>query len=156
MSEIPRGELIDISSILKVESTSNRFHNFHVHSPFKINVISTNFPCGNSTSNRWWIDENMSIGQNQCLCWSNRPKGSLKKMLWEILQNSLCQDLFFGIFLWIFQNLVGTPSLQNSTRRLLLIIAVSIVAKGVLPSDTVNYGTKAKAYVLIWARSVSY
>ena len=57
----PHGELIDISSILKVESTSNRCHNFHVDSPFKIDVISTNFPRGISTSNRWRIDEDVSI-----------------------------------------------------------------------------------------------
>ena len=60
--ENPRGELIDISSILKVESTSNRCHNFHVDSPFKIDVIFTNFPRGISTSNRWLIDEDVSIG----------------------------------------------------------------------------------------------
>ena len=44
-------------------STSNRCHNFHVDSPFKIDVISTNFPRGISTSIRWRIDENVSIGQ---------------------------------------------------------------------------------------------
>ena len=61
-SKSPRGKLIDILSILKVESTSNRCHNFHVDSPFKIDVISTNFPRGISTSNRWRIDEDVSIG----------------------------------------------------------------------------------------------
>ena len=61
-SKNPRGKLIDILSILKVESTSNRCHNFHVDSPFKIDVISTNFPRGISTSNRWQIDEDVSIG----------------------------------------------------------------------------------------------
>ena len=44
------------------KSTSNRCHNFHVDSPFKMDVISTNFPRGISTSNRWWIEEDMSIG----------------------------------------------------------------------------------------------
>ena len=38
---------------------------------------------------------------------------------------------------------------QNSTGRLPLIIAVSIVVKGVLANETVNYDTKPKAYVLI-------
>ena len=33
--------------------------------PFKIDVISTNFPRGNSTSNRWRIDEDVSIGKKQ-------------------------------------------------------------------------------------------
>ena len=32
--------------------------------------------------------------------------------------------------------------LQNFTRRLLLIIAVSIVMEGELANETVNYGTK--------------
>ena len=58
----PRGELIDILSILKVESTSNRCHNFQVDSPFKIDVISTNFPRGISTSNRRRMDKDVSIG----------------------------------------------------------------------------------------------
>ena len=54
---------VDFESRIHVEiSTSNRCHNFHVDSPFKIDVISTNFPCGISTSNRWWIDEDLSIG----------------------------------------------------------------------------------------------
>ena len=75
----PRGELIDISSILKVESTSNRCHNFHVDSPFKIDVISTNFPRGISTSNRWRIDEDVSIGQlqKQCVSIKKYLKGAL-------------------------------------------------------------------------------
>ena len=43
-------------------STSNRCHNFHVDSPFKMDVISTNFPRGISTSNRWRIEEDIYIG----------------------------------------------------------------------------------------------
>ena len=54
---------VDFESRIHVEiSTSNRCHNFHVGSPFKIDVISTNFPRGISTSNRWQIDEDVSIG----------------------------------------------------------------------------------------------
>ena len=54
---------VDFESRIHVEiSTSNRCHNFHVYSPFKIDVISTNFPRGISTSNRWRIDEYVSIG----------------------------------------------------------------------------------------------
>ena len=41
---------------------SNRCHNFQVDSSFKIDEISTNFPRGVSTSNRWQIDEDVSIG----------------------------------------------------------------------------------------------
>ena len=48
----------DFGSKTHVEiSTSNRFHNFHVDSSFKIDVISTNFPRGISTSNRWPINQ---------------------------------------------------------------------------------------------------
>ena len=54
---------VNFESRIHVEiSTSNRCHNFHVDSPFKIYVISKNFPCGISTSNRWRIDEDVSIG----------------------------------------------------------------------------------------------
>ena len=54
---------VDFESRIHVKiSTSNPCHNFYVDSPFKIDVISTNFPCGISTSNRWRIDENVSIG----------------------------------------------------------------------------------------------
>ena len=58
----PQGELINISSILEVKPTSKRCHNFHVDSPFKINEISANIQRGNSTLNRWQIDEYVSIG----------------------------------------------------------------------------------------------
>ena len=72
----------------------------------------------------------------------------------------MCRNLFFDkaklcgsaaslktfnrIFLVNFAKFVRTPFLQNTTRRLLLIIAVSIVLvmKGELASETVNYDTK--------------
>ena len=60
---------VDFESRIHVEiSTSNWCHNFNVDWPFKIDVISTNFPQGISTSNRWRIDEDVSIGcvQNEC------------------------------------------------------------------------------------------
>ena len=54
---------IDFENQVHVEiPTSNRYHNFHVDSPFKIDEISTNFPRGISTSNRWRIDEDVLIG----------------------------------------------------------------------------------------------
>ena len=67
-------------------------------------------------------------------------------MLWEILQNSqenICNGISFWCFLVNFAKFARTPFLQNSTGRLLLIIAVSIVVKGVLANKTVNYATKA-------------
>ena len=42
-------------------------------SPFKIDVISTNFPRGISTSNRWQIDEDVPIG-NGVYSRNNLPK----------------------------------------------------------------------------------
>ena len=62
-----RWELIDISSIMKVESTckistSNRCYNFYLDWPLKIDEILTNNPHGISTSNRWRIDEDVSNG----------------------------------------------------------------------------------------------
>ena len=54
---------VDFESRIHVKiSTSNRCHNFHVNSPFKIDLISTNFPRGVSTSSRWRIDKDVSIG----------------------------------------------------------------------------------------------
>ena len=54
---------VDFESRIHVEiSTSNLCHNFHVDSPFKIYVISPNFPRRITTSNRWQIDEDLSIG----------------------------------------------------------------------------------------------
>ena len=54
---------VDFESRIHVElSTSNRCHNFHVDSPFKIDEIFTNFPRRISMSNRWQIDEDVFIG----------------------------------------------------------------------------------------------
>ena len=48
-----------------------------------------------------------------------------------------------------FAKFVGTPFFQNTTGRLLLIIAVSIVATEELANENLNYDTKTKAYVPI-------
>ena len=54
---------VDFELRIRVKiSTSNRCHNFHVDLPFKIDEISTKFPRRISTSNRWQIDEDVSIG----------------------------------------------------------------------------------------------
>ena len=55
-----------------------------------------------------------------------------------------------------FAKFQRTLFLQNTIGQLLLIIAVLIVVKGELANQTVNYDTTTKAYVPIWARSVSY
>ena len=64
-------------------------------------------------------------------------------------------ESLFWCFLVNFAEFVRTPFFQSSTGRLLLIIAVSIIAKGVLANETVNYVTQTKAYLLIGAGSVS-
>ena len=47
---------VDFESRIHVEiSTSNRCHNFHVDSPFKIDVVSTNFPRGISTIGNQYV-----------------------------------------------------------------------------------------------------
>ena len=80
-------------------------------------------------------------------------------MLWEILQNSQ-ENILAGISFLVFTceicEICKNIFLQNSTGQLFLIITVSIVAKGVLANETVNYDTKTKAYVLIRARSLRY
>ena len=55
----------------------------------------------------------------------------------------------FWCFFINFVEFARTSSLQNSTRCLILIIAVSIVAKRVLANKTVNFDAQTKAYVLI-------
>ena len=57
--------LIDFESQIHVKiSLPIRCHNFHVDSSFKIYEILTNFPRGISTSNRWQIKEDVSIGSS--------------------------------------------------------------------------------------------
>ena len=52
-----------------------------------------------------------------------------------------------------FKKFARTPFLQNSSRPLLLIIAASIVAKGVLANETVNYETRTKACINLSQKS---
>ena len=62
----------------------------------------------------------------------------------EFTEKYLYGNSFF-VFSCEFEKFVRTPFLQSSTGRLLLIIAVSAVAKGVLPNESVNYETRNKA-----------
>ena len=70
--------------------TSNRCHNFHVDSPFKIDVISTNFPRGISTSNRWRIGEDVSIGRFK------------NKSIAFISVGSVFYFILFVLFIYVF------------------------------------------------------
>ena len=72
---------VDFESRIHVEiPTSNRCHNFHVDSSFKIDVISTNFPRGISISNWWRIDDDVSIG----LRFFKKYRQSIEKF-WSVL-----------------------------------------------------------------------
>ena len=101
----------------------------------------------------WWDSK-----QRECLCWSSCPKGSLNQILWAILQN-LQENIYTGIFIFVFSceycKFCKSNIFAEQHWILLLIIAVSIVPKGVLTSETVKYDRKTKTYVLIWARNVS-
>ena len=102
-------------------------------------------------------------------CRTSRRKSFYKKVFWEISQkNSLentCAGVFFDkitrcrsatfisnetpaqVFFVNFAKFVRTPFLQNTTGRLLLIIAVSIVVKG-------HYDAEIKTP--IWLGNASY
>ena len=67
----------------------------------------------------------------------------------EFTKKKSVPESLFWCFLVNFTEFLRTPFLQNSFEQLLLIIAVSIVAKGVLANETVNYDTQTKTYVLI-------
>ena len=55
--------------------------------------------------------------------------------------------IWLKCFLVNFTKSVRTLFLQNTTKRLLLIIALSTVVKGEVANETVNYNAKTKAYV---------
>ena len=84
----------------------------------------------------------------------NQPsEGFFKKRCYEKFRRIYMKTSESESLFWCFRvnlaKFLRTRFLQNSTGRLLLIIAVSIVAKGVLAHETVNYDTKTKTYILI-------
>ena len=84
-------------------------------------------------------------------------KATVRRVLQKRCYEKFCRNhkeksvavSLFCCFLVNFAEFVRTLFLQNSTERLLLIIAVSVVANGVLANETVNFDTQTKAYVLI-------
>ena len=78
-------------------------------------------------------------------------EGFFKKRCYEkfrrIYMKTSEPESLFWCFLVNFAKFLRAP--LNSTGRLLLIIAVSVVAKGVLANETVNYDTKIKVYILV-------
>ena len=138
---------------------------------FPVYKLSRENTQGENMWQRFWKGERSwcDSKQNVFLCRSSGSRGSLKKVLWEISQNSqenICAGIFFLIKLNSFTILnlqfikketlaqvfccgiakfVRTPFLQNTIGRQLLITGVSIVVKGGLGNETVNYDTKTKA-----------
>ena len=115
---------VDFESRIHVGmSTSNRCHNFHVDSPFKIDVISTNFPRGISMSNRWRIDEDVSIGNKYAL-YKKYPPNFV-----NVSSIILYKPSSFKFYLWAYIDLwcVNVTS-DNSTHSLLIIRETKRVA----------------------------
>ena len=76
-------------------------------------------------------------------------------MLWEISQNpqeNICARI--SILVFSCESCGICKHIFFAER--LFIIEVSIVAKGVLANETINYDTQTKAYILFWATCVSY
>ena len=76
-------------------------------------------------------------------------EGFFKKVFWE----TFVTESLFWCFFCEFCEFVRLFLIIEASR---VVSIVSIVTTGVLANETVNYGTKTKTYVLIWAISVSY
>ena len=61
----------------------------------------------------------------------------------EFTRKHLCRNLFFGVFLWILQNLWKHLFCSRAPPDWLWLLAAPIVVKGVLANETVNYDTNA-------------
>ena len=75
-------------------SSSNRCHNSHVDSSFRLDVTSTNFPRGICTSTRWQIEEDMSIGYLPCFYFT---------IIVAMISNFLIIYTFRELFNYFFQ-----------------------------------------------------
>ena len=60
-----------------------------------------------------------------------------------------------SFFLVIFEKFLGAPFVQNTTRRLFLIIAVSVLVREELANKTVNYDICKLIYVLQFVHAIS-
>ena len=100
---------------------------------------------------RSWWDSKL----NECLCWSSRLKGSLKKMLWEISQNSqenICAGISFLVFPCEFCEICKNSFFAEQHRTTASDYSSINSSEGTIVkwNWTVNYDTKTKAYILIW------
>ena len=67
----------------------------------------------------------------------------------SVYAQNTCTGIPFWCFIVNYAKFIRRSFLKNSTERLLLIIALSIVAKGAQANETVNYEARNKTYVLI-------
>ena len=66
----------------------------------------------------------------------------------SVYAQNTCTGIPFWCFIVNYAKFIRS-FFKNSTERLLLIIALSIVAKGALANEAVNYEARNKTYVLI-------
>ena len=100
----------------------------------------------------WWDSK-----QNECSRWSSRPKGSLKRMLWEISQNSqenISFEISFLVFSFEFCRICKNTFLAEQHRTTASDYSSINSSGGSIGKKNVNYDTQTKAYLLIWVRSV--
>ena len=102
---------VDFESRIHVEISSlNRCHNVHVDSPFKIDVISTNFPREISTSNWRRFDEDVSIGKwvykkdilirlNVCILWWKIEIYDKYMIIWEEVNSIIRKHLIVNLYI---------------------------------------------------------
>ena len=101
----------------------------------------------------WWESK-----QNECLWWSSSTKGSLKNMLWEISRNSQesisarISLVFSCQFCGICKNTFSAEQHRTTASDYSSINS----NEGAIGKRNCCYDTQTKAYVLTWARSVSY
>ena len=102
---------VDFESQIHVQiSTSNRCHNFHVDSLFRIDVILTNFPRGISTLNRFRIDEDVSIG---FLVKVPAEKMTLLKYFWIYPIVGICFNVTWNTYCFFKRNTSYVKSLTR-------------------------------------------
>ena len=104
---------VDFKSRIHVGiSTSNRCHNFHVDSPFKIDVISTNFPRGISTSNRWRINGDVSIGLMKAIFKKSSPRYCI---IWKVQKKHKRYSSSFPWMMFYQKNQTTCKRIYNAT-----------------------------------------
>ena len=102
----------------------------------------------------WWD------GKQEKRLWErSRPKGSLKKMLWEILQNSqenICARISSLVFSCQFFGICKNIFLVEQYRLINSDYSSINSSERIIGKRNCNHDTQTKGYVFIWAKSVSY